>query len=78
MKICKLVLATLVAACAAAGAQVVPAISGPELPLSGTLRYDLRYGQIAQFYAGAEGDRRLVPCPEIWRTQITARLGPLR
>ncbi len=56
MKICKLVLATLVAACAAAGAQVVPAISGPELPLSGTLRYDLRYGQIAQFYAGSQGD----------------------
>lgn len=56
MKTSKLVLATLAAACAAAGAQVVPAINAPELPLSGTLRYDLRYAQIAQFYAGSQGD----------------------
>jgi len=56
MKRCKLVLATFVAVCAAAGAQVVPSINGPELPLSGTLRYDLRYAQIAQFYGGSQGN----------------------
>jgi hypothetical protein len=56
MKRCKLVLATFVAVCAAAGAEVVPSINGPELPLSGTLRYDLRYAQIAQFYGGSQGN----------------------
>jgi hypothetical protein len=38
-------------------AQVAPAAKGPPgLPVSGTLRYDLRYSQTAQFYGGAGGD----------------------
>ena len=45
---------------AAARAQVVPATTGPAstagLPVSGTLRYDLRYTQTAQFYGGSQGD----------------------
>jgi hypothetical protein len=45
---------------ATAGAQVVPAAAGPsnsgEQPLSGTLRYDLSYSQIAQFYSGQLGN----------------------
>jgi len=42
--------------CAATRAQVVPSATGPGLPLSGTLRYDLNYTQTAQFYGGSGGD----------------------
>ncbi len=50
-------LAILSTACAAAGAQVAPAITAPaELPLSGSLRYDLRYTEMAEFYSGSLGD----------------------
>lgn len=49
--------AILFIAAAAAGAQVVPAVNGPaRLPVSGTLRYDLRYSQTVQRYAGYQGD----------------------
>ena len=42
---------------AAAQAQVAPATTGPAgFPVSGTLRYDLRYTQTAQFYGGPQGD----------------------
>ncbi|MGO9316184.1 MAG: hypothetical protein ACLPXT_12585 [Terracidiphilus sp.] len=45
-------------------AQVAPAAMGPTrlptgptgLPVSGTLRYDLRYSQTAQFYGGTQGN----------------------
>jgi hypothetical protein len=44
----------------AARAQVVPAATGPSgLSVSGTLRYDLRYSQTAQFYSGTQGNNQL-------------------
>ncbi|MGC9158359.1 MAG: hypothetical protein ACP5FH_05160 [Terracidiphilus sp.] len=50
-------LAILSTVCAAAGAQVAPATTAPSgLPLSGTLSYDLRYTQMAQFYTGTLGN----------------------
>jgi hypothetical protein len=60
MKPSVILLAILVPVCAAAGAQVVPATTGPHgLPLSGTLRYDLNYSQMAQFYGGPEGNAQI-------------------
>jgi hypothetical protein len=54
MKSSSTLLAIFLVASAAARAQVVPAIEGPTgLPLSGTLHYDLRYTQTAQFYGGS-------------------------
>jgi hypothetical protein len=42
---------------AAAQAQVAPATAGPAgFPVGGTLRYDLRYTQTAQFYDGPQGN----------------------
>jgi hypothetical protein len=48
---------------AASRAQIAPAAKGPTglpglpgLPVSGTLRYNLRYSQTAQFYGGSGGD----------------------
>ena len=52
-----MVLALLFAGGVAAGAQVVPAVNGPKpLPISGTLRYDLRYSETAQLYDKSHGD----------------------
>jgi hypothetical protein len=48
----------LAAACAAAGAQVVPEATGPGLPVSGKLHYDLRYSQTAEFGAYLDGQQR--------------------
>jgi hypothetical protein len=57
MKQCHTILAILFIASAATRAQVVPATAGPNgLPVSGTLNYDLRYSQIAQFYGASQGD----------------------
>ena len=60
MKKTLMLLAIPFIASAAAKAQAAPAATGPsrlgEVPVSGTLRYDLRYSQIAQFYGGAQGD----------------------
>jgi len=51
MKLRKLAFAMLFIGGAAISAQVVPATNGPTgLPASGTLHYDLRYSQAAQFY----------------------------
>jgi hypothetical protein len=56
MKASHTILAILFIASAAARAQVVPAATGPAgLPVSGTLNYDLRYSQTAQFGAGQDG-----------------------
>jgi len=53
MKASSTLLAVFLVAGAAARAQVVPAVEGPTgLPVSGTLHYDLRYTQTAQFYGG--------------------------
>ena len=50
------ILAVLVIASASARAQVVPAVNGPKpLPISGTLKYDLRYSQTLQRYPGSGG-----------------------
>jgi hypothetical protein len=50
-------LAILITVSATARAQVAPAATGPGgLAVSGTLHYDLRYTQTAQFYGGAGGD----------------------
>jgi hypothetical protein len=44
---------------AAPRAQVVPAATGPTgLPVSGTLRYDLRYSQTSQFGGNQDGQQR--------------------
>ncbi|MGA7829836.1 MAG: hypothetical protein WCA21_02625 [Terracidiphilus sp.] len=55
--------AIMILACAASRAQVVPAAAGPAaaggqagVQASGTLRYALRYTQIAQFYNGPQGN----------------------
>lgn len=57
MKATQTILAVLWFAGAAARAQVVPDVNRPKpLPVSGTLRYDLRYSQTAQFYAGTLGN----------------------
>jgi hypothetical protein len=57
MKLSYTILAILFMAIATARAQVAPAVNGPKpLPVSGTLRYDLRYSQTAQFYDGPQGD----------------------
>lgn len=51
--------AILLAAAATAGAQAVPAATGPGGPAaSGTLSYDLRYTQTAQFYGGVQGNQQ--------------------
>jgi hypothetical protein len=56
MKASSTLLTIFFAVSIAAGAQVVPAIEGPYgLPVSGTLHYDLRYTQTAQFYGGPTG-----------------------
>jgi hypothetical protein len=56
MKASNTLLAVFLVASAAARAQVVPAVEGPYgSPISGTLHYDLRYTQTAQFYGGSEG-----------------------
>ena len=39
----------LIAACAAATAQVVPEATGPGLPVAGTLNYNFRYAQTVEF-----------------------------
>jgi hypothetical protein len=54
MKASSTLLAIFFVVSSAAGAQVAPAIEGPyyRLPISGTLHYDLRYTQTAQFYEG--------------------------
>lgn len=54
MKASSTLLAVFFVVSSAAGAQVVPSIEGPyyRLPISGTLHYDLRYTQTAQFYDG--------------------------
>jgi hypothetical protein len=57
MKVTYTILAALWFAGNAARAQVVPDVNRPNpLPISGTLRYDLRYSQTAQFYGGSLGD----------------------
>jgi hypothetical protein len=57
MKPSHAVMAILVTITAAPRAQVTPAATGPTgLPVSGTLHYDLRYSQTAQFYGGTGGD----------------------
>src|ERR1039458_4209331 len=57
MKSSYTLLAILFTVSAATRAQVVPAATGPTgLPVSGTLHYDLRYSQTAQFYGGTGGD----------------------
>jgi len=56
MKPSQTLMLILFTVCAATRAQVVPSATGPGLPLSGTLRYDLRYTQTAQFYGGSGGD----------------------
>jgi hypothetical protein len=57
MKPSHAILALLCMASATASAQVVPDVNRPKpLPVSGTLRYDLRYSQTAQFYGGGLGD----------------------
>jgi hypothetical protein len=51
------ILATLLMASATARAQAVPAVNGSKpLPISGTLRYDLRYSQTAQLYGDSQGN----------------------
>jgi hypothetical protein len=56
MKASSTLLAVFLVASAVARAQVVPAVQGPYgLPVSGTLHYDLRYTQTAQFYGGLMG-----------------------
>ncbi len=56
MKVSTTLLVVFLVASAAVRAQVVPAVEGPTgLPISGTLHYDLRYSQTAQFYGGAIG-----------------------
>jgi hypothetical protein len=49
----------LAAVCAAAGAQVVPEATGPGLPISGILRYDLRYSETAAFGGYLDGQQRI-------------------
>lgn len=57
MKARHALLAILVTVSATAKAQVAPAATGPGgLPVSGTLKYDLRYTDTAQFYGGAGGN----------------------
>lgn len=57
MKASYTILAILLMAIATARAQVAPAVNGPKpLTVSGTLRYDLRYSQSAQFYDGPQGN----------------------
>lgn len=57
MKASYTILAILFMVIATARAQVAPAVNGPKpLPVSGTLRYDLRYSQNAQFYDGPQGN----------------------
>jgi hypothetical protein len=59
MKLSHTFLAILLIAGATTGAQVVPAVNGPKpLPVSGTLRYDLRYSQTARFYGGPQGNEQ--------------------
>jgi hypothetical protein len=61
-------MAILFAFSAVTRAQVAPAATGPTglhtgptgLPVSGTLRYDLRYSQTAQFYSGTQGDNQMI------------------
>ncbi len=56
MKASSTLLAIFVVVSVAAKAQVVPSIEGPfGPPVSGTLHYDLRYTQTAQFYGGSTG-----------------------
>jgi hypothetical protein len=51
-------LALLFAVCAAAGAQVVPEATGPGLPVSGTLHFDMRYSETAAFGGYLDGQQR--------------------
>src|ERR1039457_565683 len=56
MKASSTLLAVFLVASAVARAQVVPSVEGPYgPPISGTLHYDLRYTQTAQFYGGSIG-----------------------
>jgi hypothetical protein len=54
MKASSTLFAIFIVVISTAGAQVVPSIEGPyyRLPISGTLHYDLRYTQTADFYEG--------------------------
>ena len=53
MKASHTLIAIFFAISASAGAQVVPAATRPiGMPLSGSLHYDVRYTQTAQFYPG--------------------------
>lgn len=57
-------MAILLAFSAVTRAQTAPAATGPTglpgLPVSGTLHYDLRYTQTAQFYGGLQGDNQMI------------------
>jgi hypothetical protein len=56
MKPSHIILAILLTVSAATRAQVVPSATAPSgLPMNGTLSYDLRYSQLAQFNTGTEG-----------------------
>lgn len=52
------ILAFLFAVCAAADAQVVPEATGPGLPVSGKLQYDLRYSETAEFGGSLDAQQR--------------------
>lgn len=56
-------------------AQVVPAATEPTgLPVSGTLHYDLRYSQIAQFGGGLDGQQRSIFSGDSSYANISKRL----
>jgi hypothetical protein len=56
MKPSQTLMLILFTVCTVTRAQVVPSATGPGLPVNGTLSYDLRYTQTAQFYGGFGGD----------------------
>ena len=60
MKASHTLMAILFIVSAATNAQVVPAATGPAgLPVSGTLRYNLRYSQTAEFGGYQDGQQRI-------------------
>jgi hypothetical protein len=74
MKTTLKLLVFLFALCATAGAQVEPEAMGPGLPVSGTLHFDARYAQSAQFGGGEGSEERSIASADAGYTNTSKRL----
>jgi len=74
MKATLTVLAFLFTVCAAGFAQVVPEATGPGLPVSGKLHFDLRYSETAAFGGYQDGQQRIFASGDAGYTNDSERL----